>query len=92
MKDLDDGFMLIAHPYPQIEGEMLLVQLLADENVESPGTGEKVEEEKQVEEEKSKKKKLTDDDDIVLKDFSLRKRHFTMAKAKSGSKSALAKK
>ena len=27
MRDLDDGFMLLAHPYPQVEGEMLLVQL-----------------------------------------------------------------
>ena len=25
VRDLDDGFMLLAHPYPQIEGEMLLL-------------------------------------------------------------------
>jgi hypothetical protein len=31
VRDLDDGFMLLAHPYPQIEGEMLLVQLNSDD-------------------------------------------------------------
>ena len=27
VRELDDGFVLLAHPYPQLEGEMLLVQL-----------------------------------------------------------------
>ena len=89
------------NPYPQIEGEMLLIQFPEDEN-------QKKEEEKKEEEEKEEKEEEEDDDkkekkkkkkdkkekepDLIYKDYSLRKRLFTMAKTKASSKSALAKK
>lgn len=56
MKDLDDGFMLLVHPYPQIEGEMLLVQLNSEDYPDPEAENQKLEEEKQ-EEEKEKKEK-----------------------------------
>jgi hypothetical protein len=90
VRDLDDGFMLLAHPYPQLEGEMLLVQLNPDDR---PAEVVKIEEQKQEDAKpKAKKKRDKDGPDLVYRDYSLRKRHFTMAKPKPGSKSALAKK
>jgi len=87
VKELDDGYMLMAHPYPQLEGEMLLVQL-------NPADGPtKTEEQKDDDSEKSgKSKKDEEEGPLIYRDYSLRKRHFTMSKAKPGSKSALAKK
>ena len=87
VKDLDDGYMLLAHPYPQLEGEMLLVQL----NAADAPADKKAEEQKDDESKKSGKSKK-DDEPLIYRDYSLRKRHFTMAKSKPGSKSALAKK
>lgn len=82
--------MLLAHPYPQIEGEMLLVQLNADDQAPQVVN---IEEKKNGEDNKAKaqKKRQKDGPELVYRDYSLRKRHFTMAK-KPGSKSALAKK
>lgn len=31
VRDLEDGYALITHPYPQLEGEMLLIQLNQDD-------------------------------------------------------------
>ena len=88
VKDLDDGYMLMAHPYPQLEGEMLLVQLNP-----ADGPKKKAEEQKDdVSKNSGKSKKDEDESPLIYRDYSLRKRHFTMAKVKAGSKSALAKK
>ena len=98
VRDLDDGFALIMNPYPQIEGEMLLIQFPEDENKPKKEEEKKEEEEQEKEEEedddkkKKKKKDKEKEPDLIYKDYSLRKRLFTMAKTKASSKSALAKK
>jgi hypothetical protein len=67
---------------------MLLVQL----NPADGSAGAKQEEQKDDDSKKSGKSKKDDEGPLVYRDYSLRKRHFTMAKSKPGSKSALAKK
>ena len=71
---------------------MLLVQLNPADGPEGDKTEEQKDDESKKSEKSGKSKKDDDEGPLVYRDYSLRKRHFTMAKAKPGSKSALAKK
>lgn len=76
---------------------MLLVQINPDdlpkqEEEKEKEKDDKVEDKDEDDDDKKKKKKKKDEPEIVLREYSLRKRLFTMAKPKASSQSALAKK
>jgi hypothetical protein len=69
IEKLDEDYVLVAHPFPQLEGEMLLFQNIVEDDKENKDSN--------VDEETQKLIK----DCIIYKDYSLRKRIATEPKA-----------